>query len=50
LLGGELAVEVGGGDAAVDEDVAAGDEGAVRSHEQCGDVCDFVWGAGSPKR
>ena len=44
----EVAVEPGGGDAAVDEYVAAGDEGAVGSHQQGSDCGDLVGGAGSP--
>src|SRR5271165_4284431 len=45
---GELAVEVGGGDAAVHEEVAAGDERAVGTHEERADVPDLVWSAGAP--
>ena len=45
---GEFAVEVGGGDTAVDEEVAAGDEGAVGAHEQRAEVSDLVGGAAAP--
>ena len=46
LLCRELAEPVGGRDAAVHQDVAAGDEPAVRSHEQRTDGADFVNEAG----
>jgi hypothetical protein len=38
----EVAVEVGGGNPAVHEEVAAGDEGAVAANEKCADGSDFV--------
>src|SRR5260370_31003142 len=44
-LGSEFAVEVGRGNSAVHEEVAAGDEGAVGAHEQRTEGSDFVWGA-----
>ena len=46
LLWRELTVELGGGDAAVDEDVGAGDEAAVGSLEEGGEGGDLVGGAG----
>ena len=45
LLRGELAVEVRGGHAAVDEEVAAANEGAVGAHEKRGHCGDLVGGA-----
>src|SRR5579862_10046357 len=42
---GELAVEVRRGDSTVHEEVAAGDERSVATHEQCADGSDFVRGA-----
>ena len=47
---GEFAVEVGGGDAAVHEEVAAGDERAIGTHEQGAERSDLVGGAGAPGR
>ena len=46
-VGLEVAVEVGGGDAAVDEEVAAGDERAVGAHQERAERADLVGGAGS---
>ena len=40
---GELPVEVGRGDSAVHEEVAAGDERAVAAHEKRADGSDLVW-------
>jgi hypothetical protein len=51
LLGrGELAVPVGGGHASVHQDVAAGDEPAVRAHEQCAHRGHLVGSAGAARR
>ena len=47
---GQFAVEVGGGDTAVHEEVAAGDESAVGAHEERADGPDLVWSAGAPGR
>ena len=48
LFRGEVAEPVGGGDAAIHEEIAAGDERSVRAHEQGTDVADLVGGTGSP--
>src|SRR4051812_35946080 len=47
LWWGRGAVEVGGGDAAVDEEVAAGDPGAIGAEEEVGDGGDLVRRAGA---
>ena len=49
-LRSEFAVPVGSGHAAVHEEVAAGDERAIRAHEQRADGSDLVRSAGAPGR
>ena len=50
LSRGEFAEAVRGCDAAVHEEVAAGDEGAVGSHQEGADGADFVGGAAAAGR
>ena len=47
-LPGEFAVEVGRGDSAVHEEVAAGDERPVGAQEKRADGSDLVWSAAAP--
>lgn len=49
-VGCQVPDEVRGGDASVHEDVAAGDEGAVGSHEECADGADLAANITKPAR
>src|SRR3954465_14470821 len=50
LLWSKVAVPVGGSHSAIHEEVAAGNEPAVRAHQQCADSPNLVWGAGASSR
>src|SRR4051812_408193 len=47
---GEVAIPIGSGDAAIYEEIAPGNECAIRPHEQCANRCHFVWSANSSSR
>ncbi len=49
-LGSKIAVPIGSGHSSIHQEVAAGDEPAVRAHEKRPDNRHFVWSASAPSR